>query len=623
MAEWVFERRTRDGGASGEAVPNAVEAGGWSCTEELLVREAIQNSVDAQATPTSVVKVSFRVHQLVGDAKLEFLDLAEIDRIAERNTDNQLKLFPGNALELANDATAPLNLLFVEDWNTKGLGGALSGRNVGNFFRLLLVIGDGRKGDANDGSGGSYGFGKGVYSYNSNIRTIFAFSVFEPTEETAGVWARLYGCAFLPSHVHQDVDWTGRVWFGCPAQDTHDGQSPFPLVNEEACELAKKLGFKARDKGEHGTSILIVGCDTGGLPISTSKLAHAAETWWWPRITDGRLSVELVENGVRQKGLDPLARSDLEPYIKVRNRILSRSLDEAVTVKTFNRVVPHEVGTLGLVAVTPEDDAFEALSNAQDEGEDRQGKSPAHRSIAYIRDPGMVVTYRSWGMSAPSSAVGVFQAHHDIDQHLKLSEPVEHDRWDPHSRRLQALPKGAEVVKAVEQRCKRELRGFLKSLQPPPPPPRAGLEWLGKLLGQILTPRNRTQPPPPSGDRGAVSIQTLVEPSIVAADHGNVRFVASYSIGMKPEHVDGSQVIDVSARLQVLEGDSSSRGATLRVGIHDAKGKELASLGEHPEILLEVEGEDRTTIHVASEPFSPDWAVGLHLEAAPREKEMS
>lgn len=622
MAEWVFERRTRDGGAAGEAVPNAVEAGGWSCTEELLVREAIQNSVDAQATSDGVVKVTFRVARLIGNEKHGFLNTTGLASIAARNIDNRLKLLPGNVLDMAEESAEPLSLLFVEDWNTKGLGGALSGRKAGNFFRLLFVIGDGSKGDINDGSGGSFGFGKGVYSYNSNIRTIFAFSTFEPTEETDGVWARLLGCAFLPSHEYQEKDWTGRAWFGLPAKNTQDGQAPFPLINEEACKFAEQLGFKPRNNGDHGTSILIVGCDSAGLPISTSKLAHAAETWWWPRITDGKLDVELMDNGSRHKGLDPLARSDLQPYIKVRNRILSRSLDDSVIIKNFNRIVPLDIGTFGVTAITPEDDAFEALSNAQDEGEDRQGKTPAHRSIAYIRDPGMVVTYRSWGMSAPTSAIGVFQAHHDIDQHLKLSEPVEHDRWDPHSRRLQALAKGSEVVKAVEDRCKKQLRDFLKSLQPPPPPPRAGLDWLGKLLGQILTPRNRTQPPPPTGDRGSVSIQTLVDPSIVPATGGKVRFVASYSIGMKPEHAAGLQRIGISARLQVLEGDSSSRGATLRIAIHDPSGNEVAGLAEEPQITLEVEGEDRAEIHIASEDFSPDWAVGLHLEAEPSEKEV-
>jgi hypothetical protein len=228
----------------------------------------------------------------------------------------------------------------------------------------------------------------------------------------------------------------------------------------------------------------------------------------------------------------------------------------------------------------------------------------------------MVVTYRAWGMMSPMSAIGVFQADMAVDQHLKLSEPVEHDRWDPHSRRLAALPFGAEIVKAVEDRCKARLRDFLKGLQPPPPPPRNGLDWLGKMLAQILTPRARANPPPPTGDRGDVSIVTQKEPTLIDMGNGNVKLTATYAFSLKAQAEVSERPVEIGFRLNVLEGDDSAKGEQLAV--------RLSSPSEDFEITEGVEGKARALLRdsekiivtAESEEFSSDWSVSIHVEAS-------
>jgi hypothetical protein len=358
---------------------------------------------------------------------------------------------------------------------------------------------------------------------------------------------------------------------------------------------------------------MIVGCDSGEGPISINRLTHAAETWWWPRITDGLLQVELESQGERQPGLDPGGRPDLQPYIKARNCVLGRDRDETVAVTPYNRMLGLGIGAVAVLAIAPDQPAYEALTDAQNVGEDRQGKTPAHRSIAYIRRPGMVVTYRSWNDRSNASAVGVFQADPDIDRHLKLSEPVEHDRWDPHSRRLGRLDSGAKIVKSVEDRNKRYLRDFLKNLQPPPPPPRSGLDWLGRQMGQILTPRNRANPPPPHGERGALSIQTEREPATQAMEGGMVKLKASYSIALKPQNAEQTRSVLIAPKINVLEGDDGAKGEPLVLTVREEDGATAA--GIKPEITISLGSDTRRIVTVESELFSADWAVSLHLEA--------
>lgn len=608
---WVFERQTRDGGASGEAVPNAVEAGGWASSEELLVREAIQNSVDAGVDENHAVRVRFRVNHYVGPDKEKFLRKLSLGEFVRRHRAGVLGLPPGNAIERHDDLSCPLDLLYIEDWNTCGLGGGLTDRLAGHFFRLLFLIGDGSKGANNDGSGGSFGFGKGVYAYNSNIRMIFVFSVFEETPETGGQWARLLGCSYLQSHTEQEVEFTGRAWFGIPS-DGVDGQSPFPIVNEEACALAKALGFTQRERSSHGTSVLVVGCDSADGKLSLLNIRKAAETWWWPRLTDEKLVVEMFDQGVKQPGPDPMGRLDLRPFIQVRRCIREEDRRDEVEIKEFNRFQGKELGTIGAMAIAPDHESYEELLKSEAEGEGLKDKTPAHRSVALIRWPGMVVTYQSWGGAGSTSAVGVFQAHAEIDRHLKLSEPVEHDRWDPHSRRLAAIPDGHDLVGRVLDRCKKFFKSYLRNLQPPPPPPKAGLDWLGRLLGQILSPRDRGQPDHPDGDRGLVSIQTQKEPKIYAGSRpGLVTLKASYSLGLKPAE-ELPRLVKISPKIYVLEGDSAQRGDLLDLKLVHA-GNEFG--GEKPELEIEMSPGTRYEIDIESGEYSGDWAVSLHLEA--------
>lgn len=175
---WMFEPTQPMGGAAGEAYSN-VFAGTGMDPAETLAREAIQNSVDA-ALPAQAnkVRVAFRRVVLTGGDKVRFVESLDLASFSERR--EALELPPQNSADHLADPSVPLDLLYIEDYETHGLFGDPHD-SESHFHRLLFSLGDSAKARSDDATGGSFGFGKAVYSTNSQIRTIVAFSVFEPT----------------------------------------------------------------------------------------------------------------------------------------------------------------------------------------------------------------------------------------------------------------------------------------------------------------------------------------------------------------------------------------------------------------------------------------------------------
>jgi hypothetical protein len=136
--------------------------------EARLAREAIQNSCGASMRDggnlsAGPVKVSFMKRSLTGRRKAEFADI--LGMRGPRARVASLGLPKRNSFTLLDDPDAALHLMVIEDWNTVGLGGAISGfEGDDHFWRLFFTVGDDAKAHGAQSSGGSFGFGKGVYA---------------------------------------------------------------------------------------------------------------------------------------------------------------------------------------------------------------------------------------------------------------------------------------------------------------------------------------------------------------------------------------------------------------------------------------------------------------------------
>jgi hypothetical protein len=526
-ARWSFEPVGPMGGATGNAFANVLQGAGM-IPEAELAREAIQNSCDAAKENERRVRVVFRIVTLESDSKERFLaELSLRQGIGERI--GSVSVAADNCLARPSRS---LHLLFVEDYGTVGLHGDPHKRQS-HFHRLLLSVGDSTKAFVPGGSGGSYGYGKSALSLNSRLRTIVAYSAFE--SDDTGATARLMGCAYLDAHEFDGRQWTGRGWFGVPRAG-HDLVVD-PLRDEEAHAFAERLGFRSRRNSQHGTSILIVDSSAH----DHQQLLKGIEEWWWPRLLDQELEVvvELAGTGYFPH---PKQRRDLLPFIECYSLAVGRAQPAGPHQKSdrFNRLKGLSLGVY----------ALQVLDSDLAEGfpEEKLGR------VAMIRSPKMVVEYAQMGRSTPP-AVGAFVADSDIDDVLKLSEPPNHDRWDPESRRLEvARPDeetAREVVRHVCKRLKDQMRRFQAQASPPKPREERRLRFLERELGALFRPQLRGDGR--EGETDPVEIRFREGPAIRSYGSDRIETFATVALRLRSDAEEDSTEAIVRVRVPVLD----------------------------------------------------------------------
>lgn len=540
-AAWIFETTPKMGGATGEAFTNTLLATGMN-PASTLAREAIQNSVDA-AKPGSQGKVSvaFRRVSIDGQRKTGFVKALSLnEEFLDRYEEKVLELQQDHCLAQLGKPSKPIDLMYVEDRGTHGLFGSPHDSSS-HFFKLLLSLGDSSKSRGSDASGGSYGYGKSVYSSNSRIRTIVAYSVFDPKNDKSRKHARLMGCAYFRAHEHQGREFSGRAWFGIAGDDVGIVD---PLDDEAAHDAAVALGFERRAPGDTGTSILIV--DSG---VTCDELRTSVEDWWWPRMLDESigLDVRLYDQGKVLAPPRPRMRADLKPFIHCYEMAIERSAPLGKQDKTnVLRLGSDALGKYGFTVIDEKEGSEDVV------GTERTN------AIALIRGARMVVCYLPVGGAMPLPCVGSFVASPDVDRVLKLSEPAAHDKWDHKSARLQTLPgDNSATVKTINERLRAYLRKFSSEAAPPVPKQELRLKSLERLLGNMFAPPTKGAG---GGGYGAdpIEIRFIEQPQIKEAADG-LSTAGSFRVGIADE-ADRSRVeVEISVECLVVEDEGVSK----------------------------------------------------------------
>ncbi len=179
-AFWGFRTAPRDGGR------DFGNANVWSFdpTVEVVVREVLQNALDAALPGGIEVSVKFRIIELKGRDLNEYLDAikwSELKHHLEASTKNRQKL--GSLIRDGLDHLAEsqeLVLLVIEDSGTTGLLGPETGE--GKFAALCRNNLDSNKEGAQT-KGGAFGLGKGVLWRASRFATVmFCSNLSQPVE---------------------------------------------------------------------------------------------------------------------------------------------------------------------------------------------------------------------------------------------------------------------------------------------------------------------------------------------------------------------------------------------------------------------------------------------------------
>ncbi len=154
-----------------------------------LVRETIQNALDARKDESKPVVVEFK------EFNMDVADFPGYDSFSESihaclrdNTDEDAKNFFIHAAELIDgEAGDTLRVLRISDFNTIGLEGAETGEKGSNWSRLIKEKGSSNK---NKTAQGSFGIGKAAPFACSDFRTVFYSSLYKKSDGK-GIWSHI------------------------------------------------------------------------------------------------------------------------------------------------------------------------------------------------------------------------------------------------------------------------------------------------------------------------------------------------------------------------------------------------------------------------------------------------
>lgn len=210
---------------------------------DLLVRESVQNSLDAAAKGKAFVNVDISIKNFISK---------DLNKHLERITDRLDKRFP--------TANGPYKCIVVRDSNTVGLSGPVKyedvkGQDFGNCLKLIYEI---CKPQTDEGAGGSWGLGKTIY-FRLGIGLVFYYS---RINENGKFRSRLAAClvederksdSLIPasSGVKRGIAWWG---------DTAGWRSntTVPVENEhEISRVLSVFGVSPYQGAETGTTVII------------------------------------------------------------------------------------------------------------------------------------------------------------------------------------------------------------------------------------------------------------------------------------------------------------------------------------------------------------------------------
>lgn len=434
------------GGIGGEGATRALGRPHLSRLE-VLVREAIQNSLDARASAKQPVHFSIEYREL------ERRELKYLRDTVFTEAPEEAHLPLAGAI-----GSNPVEVLFICDRGTKGLQGPTrtnelqsedDPRNFIDFFRNI-----GRFGDQPTG-GGTYGFGKGSLYVASAARTIL---VHTRVRTQSGLKSRLMGAALGPQFSQRSSarsrlrPYTGRHWWGIRAEDGVVD----PVEGTTADRIAASLGFPEFEEGQSGTTIMVVAPElalgSNGLPASESARAAGRAAlaermrqvlmWYcWPHMIatpSSRLIWKVKADGREVSGPDvddhPILRTYAGAY-----RALSRSvgsLGPGSALKVSDVECHRPVQHLGRLALARTFARGIRAEREEDEGgggktlESIPDGTPRH--VALMRAPRLIVRYEEYAAPADGSGfVGVFLADDGLNTAFAEAEPVTHDEWHP------------------------------------------------------------------------------------------------------------------------------------------------------------------------------------------------
>jgi len=607
-SKWHWIPRPPLGGADGAAAASIFRAGSLSA-EDFLARESIQNSWDAAITlrkrnPDSDIpfRMAFRFVDYEGPEKAQMLEAFGITELSKHfinkdGLDQKLLIQVESAFEIVQ-SEGPLRILYLEDFGTHGLYG-VPPHSKSHLYKALYVFGVTGKGE---GSGGSFGFGKGAFIRASRSRTIVAYSLFqavtkgEEFDHDDPTTRRLVGWSWWNQHDIANTSFDGRAVMFSPPH----GEGSLPYADIEADDIAQSLGINIRKTAQLkdlGSTLALV-----DPVIDPHKLLESLEKWWWPALTEHGLNFELEVVLPSGDVLIPRPRMNetLKPFIHayglaVGTDVVSQEKSETISSTNWQKI-QVSAGALepGVMALTCAE-MHETNLRDSDTGELVTPK------VALIRGPRMVIQYyESTGRNLPIS--GVYLAHESIDSHLRATEPPAHDDWD--TKENSDIPKDSTAVaQSVMNKIRNALSKFAQEFAAPPSTTQKPLTHFSKLLGDLFGGNPGPWPPPPP-ESIPVSIQYPSGVQLKSIGDKEIAASTKVKLSLIPTEDIQSLTCTFSSRFTVFEDDNPST-ETVELNVELINGD--ANLQPDGKWEIKLNHESAIEFQLATVAYSSDW----------------
>jgi hypothetical protein len=339
-ATWKFEPKLRSQKSRDPMQASFFTNASIDDDTHALVREAIQNSLDAKIDPANNpdpvhVRFSIGSHSSGSGTLTKYIP------------ENAWLHFnaPDNGLTSPPDPDTDCRFLVYEDFNTKGLVGceqACEPQDGNSFYFFMRAEGQSSK---TEGERGRHGIGKYVFPYTSGIRMFIAATV--RTDDNRCLIA---GQSVLKQHHVNGEQFTPDGWWG----DFEADNFQLPVENHDLFhEIKNDFGFH-RNLEQSGLSLLMPFIQE---EVTATKLTeHVIREYFWP-ILNRQLTVKILEDGTEKiidhdtihNNLDKLLTQDkldeISPYINLcvqvidqqEYQVIEANLPDAPRVPTWNK----------------------------------------------------------------------------------------------------------------------------------------------------------------------------------------------------------------------------------------------------------------------------------------------
>ena len=474
-----FEDPIRPNSAHGNSARKAMSGNASDGIEltntDKFAREIIQNSCDASIEDFTQMRIESL--ELNSEVKENIFKVLGIEEFLKPRIKETLTEFP-NYEELNN-------VLLVEDKSTWGLTeDDTNSFTKSRFWKFFFDTGGNE--ESND-LGGSYGYGKAVYTDNSSIRTIIVYSCSKNNDGNYST--KLMGITKTASYEFDSKPYTGFIYHSKEYLD----DIYHPIRDQEADELAIKLGFKKRECNEigSGTSIAIIGLKDNPDEFITN-LKKSIEMYWWKKLVEKELFVEFIYSNKTISYADPETNNFLLPYIDSYEILKKRRSNSSIGNKIYNKTLNKKLGNINF---NPGQLVLQEISPGTEQEFDVN--SPLINSIALFRKSGMVIKYlKPVLINNDTFITGVFEADDKLNKLLRSSEPANHWGWNPNSPRIEDLKEYLQLglsldgarnfITKLEANISQQYRNFQSTLIPEVKNTSSSFRSVDKLLTKIF-----------------------------------------------------------------------------------------------------------------------------------------